>query len=235
MSALLMGTTMGVAQAQTESGKLLISSTVNYSHYNNESSSNGSAVYPGYMDAKYRGYSFNLSPQAGFFIADNLAIGFDFGVGTSSQKDTRTEYSSTYNTFLYYNAKVTNKTVNVGPFVRYYKMLGEKAGLYSQLSGGYQRQIGKQNSEYTGDTNRNDTYETKTTGGYASLIPGFVYFPSKKFGIDLAMGGFNFNRTKSKTHNDFAWQESSKSTVSSLAANFGIQYLSVGASLYLGN
>ncbi|MDF7812658.1 hypothetical protein P1X16_14845 [Hymenobacter sp. YC55] len=180
MSALLIGTTIGVAQAQTEAGKMLISATVNYSRSNNESNSTGSIDYPGYINATYRGYSFNFSPQAGLFVADNLALGFDFGVGTGNQKDKRTEYNSSSDTFLYYNSEATNKRINVGTFVRYYKMLGEKAGFYGQLSGGYQRQTGKQNFEYTGNTNRNDSYNTKTRGGYAMLMPGFVYFPSQK-------------------------------------------------------
>lgn len=235
LSILLLGATMGVAQAQTESGKVLLNSTINYSRFNNESNTTGSVAYPTNVDNDYSGFNFNFSPKVGLFVADNLAVGLDLGGGTGSRQDNRTEYNNTDNTFLSYNIKQTSRQINLGPFVRYYKMLGEKAGLYGQLTGGYLRRLEKQRSEYVGNPSNDYSNETETRGGYASFSPGFVYFPSKKFGIDLAMGGFTYNKSKSETHYDSAGQGSSTNTGSSLAANFGIQYVSVGASLYLGN
>lgn len=63
-----------------------------------------------YLNEKYttETWSFNVLPKAGYFVIQNLAIGLNAGLS----------YSST--TELNHSYKNTNRTLGLGPFVRYY-------------------------------------------------------------------------------------------------------------------
>ncbi|UOQ66101.1 hypothetical protein [Hymenobacter volaticus] len=233
LGALLMGTTMGVAQAQTEAGKLLLNGRISYFNTKSESSSIGSIDYPLSTQENNRSVGFTFSPQISFFVANNLALGIATEISTGRNIASYTQFNSTDNTYLYGNSKSTSRGINIGPFVRYYKMIGEKTGFYGQLDGRYQYQSQKTNSNYLGSLNRNDYYETKTTGGAVNLTPGFVYFPSPKVGLELTMGGLSYYKGKTKTRNSSSTQTRLDSDNSGFNANLGIQYLAVGASLHL--
>lgn len=232
LGALLMGTTMGVAQAQTEAGKLLLNGRVNYSQSKNEFNSiSGSNL--GNADEKRKSHTVGFSPQVGYFVVDNLVVGVALGFGTDKSTTSRTDYYLNPVSINYSETTTTYKNLNVGPFVRYYKMISEKTGFYGQLAGGYQRQLQKYSRHDFGSNTVDYDNESKTTGGYGSLVPGFVFFPTKKLGLDLTIGDLSYFKNKSKSQNVPADQGGYEGKNSGFAGNFGIQYLTVGASLHL--
>nr|WP_286130592.1 hypothetical protein [Solirubrum puertoriconensis] len=121
------------------------------------------------------------------------------------------------------------KSVGAAPFVRYYYMLGEKAGFYGQLSAGYSHE-----RITTDNTNPNSyTYHTKSDIGYVNLTPAFVYFPTKKVGLEARLGYVGYDHSTNRTENATGL-EAIKTTSSNFTATFGISSFSLGASLYLG-
>jgi hypothetical protein len=231
-SALALSLTVGVAQAQTEAGKLLVSGQVNYFQSEGESTSTTNAT--GSLHQDYKQSSFNFAPQIGYFIADNLALGISVGLGSGRFRNTRTDA----NNLGTYRRNDYTKGINVGPFVRYYKMLGERAGFFGQLVGGYQRQNQDNSTDYSG-VNGNEYYDyrAKVTGGFATLSPGFIFFPTPKIGLELTVGGISYTKSKSTTQSQSNqyYLDNYEGSSSSFGANFGLQHLAVGASFHLGN
>ena len=76
-------------------------------------------------DDEYKGktFSYNLTPKVGYFVIDNLALGLDITLFSSTMKITNMEYKSN-------STKLT-----AGPFVRYYiptkKVLPFAEAMYS--------------------------------------------------------------------------------------------------------
>lgn len=233
LSVLLLGTAIGTAQAQTEAGKLLVSGQVNYYQSKGESTSTNpsGSVANAQQDSKQS--SFNFAPQIGFFVADNLALGIRGSVGSGKTIETRNDNGSPDT----YHRNDRIKGVTIGPFMRYYKMLGEKIAFYGQLAGGYQRQT-QNNSSYYSGINNEEYYssEAKSTGGFATLSPGFVFFPTPKVGLELTVGSLSYTASKSEStfQSNQSYQTSYEGNSSSFGANFGLQYLAVGASFHLG-
>jgi hypothetical protein len=229
LGALLMSTTMGVAQAQTEAGKLLLGGGVSYLAINDETKPIGASTTP-ILNNKSKNESFNFSPVIGFFVGDNLALGLAAVIGSNSQLNTQTNFTNT-GAQVSSTYKGTNKTYNVGPFVRYYKMMGEKIGFYGELSGGYQ--YGKYKSSY--DYPQSNSSTEISRGGYASVAPGLVFFPTEKIGLQLTAGNLSYSKGKSKPNDISSNQTDYEKEGSTFNTNFGIQYLTLGASLHLGN
>ncbi|MBO0359474.1 hypothetical protein J0X19_16040 [Hymenobacter sp. BT186] len=235
VSALALSLTIGAAQAQTEAGKLLISGQVNYAQSESESNTTNAGLPPTTIKQEAKQSGFNFAPQLGFFVADRLAVGVVGVTSTSKRTDNRTESFSGSSEFV---NKYTyrNTTVSVGPFVRYYTMIMENLGFYGQLSGGYQRQTNKNSSDTRGQNGTQSySYENKATGGYGNLTPGFVYFPTKKIGIELTLGNLVYSKLKNKQQNGQLQPGSSEGSSSDFGANFGLQNLAIGASFHLGN
>lgn len=91
------------ANAQTGKGTWLVGGSAGFSTSKQSGSSSTTTV--------------NISPDAGYFFADNLAVGAN--IGFMSVKDAYTQF-------------------NIGPFVRYYFLpLGENAKLFGQGNIGF--------------------------------------------------------------------------------------------------
>jgi hypothetical protein len=237
LSTLLLSTAIGTAQAQTAAGKLLLSSQINYNRSKGESNSTStdpnSPLNSLHQESEQT--SFNFSPQIGFFVANNLALGITTSLNSGRLNDTSIREENGNLGASSRNDRT--KGVAIGPFVRYYKMLGEKMGFYGQLSGGYQRQTQNYSSNYLGSNGQENYWsETKSTGGYGTLAPGFVFFPTPKIGLELTTGGLSYSRSKSKlVQSSQPYQSNSEGSSSGLGANFGLRYLAIGASFHLGN
>ena len=115
---------------------------------------------------------FEILPMAGYFVKDNLAIGT--GIGFISQKDAD---DSKENAFV------------LAPFGRYYKSISEQFKFFGQLA--VPMAFGSAKDE------DGDKLGTSTSIG-VSLSPGFAFFPTKKFGIELAFDGISYNNTTRK-------------------------------------
>lgn len=219
-SLLLLGAATAV-HAQTSAGTVLLGGNVGYNSSKDERSS-------GSFNFEETRKEFRFLPTAGYFIFDNLAVGLTGGIQTAKLVQPYRDYSQgSYSPV--YDRNFTSSSVNVGPFVRYYKMISEKAGFYGQLAGGFL----SGRSETESDAPFFESDNIKLRGSYVTLTPGFVFFPAPKLGLELTLGNLgysNFKNTYSATRQGQEYEVQS----SSVGASLGLQYLNVGASFYLG-
>ncbi len=99
-------------QGQITKGNWMIGGGISYasSNYNSEN-----------YGASHTSYNFQVKPNIGYFIIDNLAAGVKVGVGKIGDKGLRTSYTD----------------FNFGPFCRYYFLNSEK-NVNVIAEGGYQ-------------------------------------------------------------------------------------------------
>lgn len=107
--------------AQTEKGSLLLGGSTNLSpasagfrfSKSTATLSNGTTLF----DTK--SYGLNISPSAGYFFADNLAVGMSLGIGFNGYKsgNSDTEWEN---------------TLSFSPYVRYYVPLSNKVKPYAE-------------------------------------------------------------------------------------------------------
>ncbi|RNI32219.1 hypothetical protein EFA69_02515 [Rufibacter immobilis] len=214
IAALLGSATLSHAQ---DFGKTLITGAVSYSSSKTE---NGDTNF----DSKNS--TFSLNPKVGFFVSPRFAIGVSAGYESRStpQLINLPIYNGNgYNT-AYVQIDYETKTFNVGPFVRLYQPVGNKAAFFGQANAYYSS--GK--SEYEDTPNVTfSTYSNK--GGGVSLAPGFVFFPTNTLGLELTMGNIGYTMMKSEPEGS-----DSSTKTSSFNANLGLSSVSLGVSLYLG-
>ena len=171
---------------------------------------------------EFRNSQFQFAPAAGYFFADNLALGLNLSYTAMSEKITRTGPGRTSP-----NALDARTTLRVGPYVQYYKMLSDQFGVLGTLGLGYQSGFAPSYSGGSGGT----VLETKTSGGYVSLTPGVIFFPVPKFGISASIGGLGYDRLNIKRSDDSDGQSRSSSN---LGASFGLSELQFGGTFYFG-
>jgi len=157
---------------------------------------------------------FAISPAAGYFVADNLAIGI-----SGTYQITRYVNSATP-AFLSSDRKV--KQFKVGAFAQYYKMVSEQFGFTGTLGGGYQ---------YNGRPFGYDSGDLAGKGFYANLTPAVVFFPIPKLAIGASIGGLDYSHYNVKAP-DSSSPSDYKS--SSFGANFGLSQLLFSGTFYFG-
>ena len=217
LNALLLSAVALSAQAQISAGTKLLTGSIGYDQQNRETSS--PVIVGSRSDLKYK--RFNFDPSGGYFVAENLVLGLTAGLGLNTSQD--------YN-YLAANNQVQKqerktRELRGGIFGRYYKFIGEKVAVYGQLGGGYQ------NAHFS---NRPDNLSAYTTnnrqwGLYANLLPGIVFFPIDKLGLELTLNGARYNHVKTEYG-----QSGLRTTDNSVAFGFGLSDLNLGISLYLG-
>lgn len=123
-------------------------------------------------DGNYKGTDFSFQPSTGYFISDNLAAGVSLSI--SSSKYDYGSFDNTYNQFL------------VGPFIRYYKFTSNERFAFTGESG----------FGFGSNTNKSST-GNDTKGGSLSfyLSPGFSYFLTECWGLELQFRGLTYTRT----------------------------------------
>ncbi|TGE20669.1 hypothetical protein E5K00_22010 [Hymenobacter aquaticus] len=217
VAALLCGSAL-TAHAQTTAGKLLLGGSLGFS----------STKYTPDVQKSFeqRQFQFNIAPKIGYFLADNWAVGLQTGFNHSKQTNTDPYGATPYT----YDQK--RNGYQVGPFVRYYQMLGEKAGFFGQLTALYSRAKGESSST----TDNTATYDEKSRSYSATLTPGFVFFPTDKLGLELSLGNLGYFATKDEVRDtQTSGQRFNRSGKSSgFGADFTLGTLMLGASLYLG-
>lgn len=204
----------GAAQAQSiAAGTISLGGSIGYNRQSDESQFplNGNSV-----NEERTTSSFQFSPSAGYFVADNLAVGLSLGYSTSRTAFERTGPGST-------NQEGANQgtSFRVGPYVQYYKMLSEQFGVLGTLGAGY---VGS-------SSENNDVTISKARGGYASLTPAVIFFPIPKFGISASIGNLGYERQELKSENSASGVETS---VSGFGASFGLNQLLLGGTYYFG-
>ncbi|GAB3827097.1 outer membrane beta-barrel protein [Hymenobacter jeollabukensis] len=226
LAVTLFGAAILSSQAQTAPGTILLSGNVGYASSKSEVTSTGTpATVPNSTSTSQQ---FHFAPQAGVFLADRLAVGVLASLDQT--KATQPDY--------YYGPggqRTTTRTTReklllVGPFARYYQMVGDKAGFYGQLSGGF----ASSKAESTLDDVSASKLAIKSRGGFADLQPGFVFFPSDKLGLELALGSLRYFTLKDQKQDTQPAGNQLLSKTTSFEARFGLTQLTLGASFYLG-
>ena len=172
------------AQAQTEQGTVfvggnlgLMSSSSKFKIGNTETETN-------------KNLSYNFSPNIGYFVANNTAIGINLGYG--GRKDI--EYNGiTKNTF-------TSTSVNAGLFAQHYFMLLPQFGLTGSLYADYSFGPLKVENENT-VTGAVAKTEYKSSNIAFGLNGGGVWFPSSHIGISAGIGILNYTIYKQEEKN----------------------------------
>lgn len=197
-----------IGSAQIGAGTTLVGGNVSFFHQTSKSkdaSFNHTVTHSGY----------SLNPNVGYFIAENLII----GIGLSVSKFTaKTEANPSYQ-----SGTSSNQSFGFSPFGRYYKMLGERAGFFGQLTGSFlQGNIKTENTP----TNK---FNTISLG----LAPGFVFFPSPKIGLETTVGYLGYHRRKYKSEATNQ-TNASESLVNGFSASVEASNVLLGINFYLG-
>lgn len=212
------------AQAQISAGTKLLTGAINYSQGNTDDNSAGN--YNSTYERKAR--SFYVNPSLGYFVADNLAIGVEGGLSLSKTITDRSSGGGFGNQFFREELEEKTRMLSGGLFGRYYRFIGDKVALYGQLGGGYQNTYFTNQLRQQGDT---FSGSGRQEGIYANLLPGVVFFPTNKLGLELQLQGMSYSRlTEKRSGNSSA----SDYTSSGFNFGFGLSSLRVGISLYLG-
>lgn len=221
--AIILGLSALSVQGQITAGTTLLSGSIGYSQEKREQKVSAFST----SSLEIKNEVANFAPSVGYFVADNLAIGVSLGA-TLRKYDDYYYVNGPYGPdYIVSEGKTRN--LSGGVFGRYYKFVGEKVALYGQLGGGYQ------NVYISGSTDNGFPRgaDNRQQGFYASLLPGIVFFPTDKLGLELTLRGATYNRLTDKRDNPSSSVEV-KNTTSNLDLGFGLNDLNLGISLYLG-
>ncbi|MBG8554478.1 outer membrane beta-barrel protein [Hymenobacter guriensis] len=212
---LLLLSSGGAVQAQISAGTTLLSGAINYSSRKQEATTGAFGTPP----PPTKESQFSFSPTAGYFVADNLALGLMLTV--SSGQVNRVDYDSY--TGRYREQEINFHGLAVGPMVRYYKFLGDNFAFYGQVGAGYSS---------SGSEMEGSPIETSNKGVYAALTPGLVYFPVPKVGLEVTLNGIRYASLKEKT--DYGNNNTQEITNTGFDFGLGVEDVNLGISFYLG-
>lgn len=213
--------TVAYAQTTIKAGTVQLGGNIGYTQQNSDvpqSFYTGS----GYINTTQhtRSRNFGISPAAGYFVADNIAIGLSLAHSVSSLTYS---YDSSY---AVGNEQRTSQ-IGIGAFVQYYQMLTDQFGLAGTLNAGYNHITQRFSSG--GSTN-----DRKGNGFSAAITPSIVFFPIPKFAIGASVGGINYAYSTSKSTESSVGFNDGTSTGSLFGANFGLSYLAFSGTYYIG-
>lgn len=169
---------------------------------------------------------YRISPSAGYFIADNFALGLSAGYTYSS-------YLSEYlypsnNNYARFESNFSN-SISLIPYARYYFNLTEKIAVFTQLNIGYAYDFGSGHtiSQSSGNSNRND-YITKGSTFNTSLVPGINYFLNEKFALEATVGSLGYSKSKLISTPESGSGNTQTSNNSNLGLNFSMSSINIG-------
>jgi len=165
-------TVMGLtASAQTEKGSFVLGGSIGY--YKDK-----------YTPDNNKLSSFNIAPSAGYFVADNIAVGLGLGYWQAKYD----QNAGTINGGAL-RATMKEELFSIRPFVRYYKSVSDQFKFFGNLQVPLSFGNIKSSANYPGTNTR------KTNAVGASFSPGFAYFPTPKLGIEFSVEGITYNDT----------------------------------------
>ena len=206
------------AQSPIKAGTVALGGSINYSHNGDEVSSNSNYGYGSYSSS-YSVNTLSLSPEASYFVADNLSVGvaLNYSLQEVSFKSSPSTSGTSYRDAT---------SLRLGPFVRYYRMLNDQFGFTGTLGAGYERD--KQPSQ----TNTTNSVTLVSTGFYAALTPGVIFLPIPKLGIGASIGGLGYSRLDIKPEN--STNNTYSETASTFGASFGLAQLTFSGTYFFG-
>jgi len=162
------------AFSQTDQGKLIIggSSNLGLNFRTSETEINGNN-----NGSEQKTTSFNISPNIGYFIIDNLAVGISLPFNTGSSKFD--DGKSTFSSFV------------VSPFVRYYFTQSNiKPYILGRVGFGSSKSSFR--SSFSDNDSKSNVFNFGFGGGVAIFVNDFVSFNL----------GINYGNSTSKPNND---------------------------------
>ena len=227
MKELFLTATLGLlvatsyAQTPIKAGTIQLGGNVGYSQQNSDNSYN---YYTGtdyiYTTQHITIKSFFINPMAGYFVADNLAVGLSV-----AQNSYNTTYS--YDTPYLAGNNQRNNQFSLGGFVQYYRMFTDHFGLVGTLNANYNH--GTSTSSYATGSSRG------TNNGFSTgLTPSIVFFPVPKFSIGASIGniGYSYSTNEVEVYDNMLASGTNRG--SSFGANFGLSYLAFNGTYYFG-
>ena len=194
--------------AQISQGKIIlgISSSSNlFSLYEGYSGGSSNLMHLGFSSMKYKSDSyegddekfrtFNLSPRIGYFIANNLAGGFDINFSLMSYGTGDNKESST--------------VLGIGPFLRYYISL-EKVSPFIELEGSF----GSLRNKYTSWDGTDDISKSSIRSFFGGIGLAIPIHEAVKFDIT---GGYVSTIMKDNGEN----QDNSRMILNTIGFKFG--------------
>lgn len=178
--------------AQTTQGSLTFGGGFEYS------SSKSDNVY-GNVD--YLTSTFQFSPNAGYFVVDNLEVGLRFGISSG-----KTEYTG-------FDPTKTS-SFSAGPYVRYYKFTSNDRFAFT----------GAVNVSFGSGKTTSTNTETKSGNLGIFIAPGFTYFLTERWGLDFQLQGIGFSSYDSNKDVDNNNQNTFTFGINSFSPSLGFRY-----------
>lgn len=176
LSASLIAGTFMASFAQTSAGAIAIGGTIGIatSGGKHKTTANGTTT----TNDNPKSTSIRFVPNVSYFLSDKFALGL--GVGYTNSTSVRKEYNPDY------QLKSSGPAIIVNPYAKYYIGLGEKT--YFLLQGDLSLVFGKQKSQEWNGTAVVDKDPTNSTVIGIGVLPGILFFPSEKIGIEFTLG-----------------------------------------------
>jgi hypothetical protein len=130
-----------------------------------------------------------VSPSVGFFVKDNIAVGFKLGYSKSYQEGLNVPYG----------IKSTNLTSwSGGLFIKRYASISEK--FFFALEGSVIYARGTLDYELPNGGSITGGNNQKFYNVLGQVVPSFIYFPSEKWGIEASLGSLYFTHSYNFTN-----------------------------------
>ncbi|WP_312821996.1 OmpW family outer membrane protein [Epilithonimonas sp.] len=177
----------GAMNAQTEKGSWVISgsTTIGFNNTSSKVKYNGNSV-----DGP-KTTSFNIKPSAGYFVANNIAVGVDLSF--TSTKNESTQYF--FDQELNFESK--SNTVVVMPNATYYFKSASKVMPYLGAGIGYFSNTIKYPSDFSSNEEVKETIDGLAWGAKGGVV--FLVTPS--IGIDLGLAYVNTSNKENDVKN----------------------------------
>ncbi|MEO5979466.1 MAG: outer membrane beta-barrel protein [Chryseolinea sp.] len=146
--------------------------------------------------------SFSFSPQVGYFVVDNFEVGLALSLSTVNQKPgDGTDYK--------------DSGFGIGPFARYYIFTSnEKFAFFGDARFGFNAYKHKPESG-------NDS---KGSVAAFSVSPGFVFFPTKHWGVELSLSLLSITSQDPNKDGDNDKRTNVNFGFNSLSTGVGVKY-----------
>ncbi|MBB6237217.1 hypothetical protein HDC90_001837 [Pedobacter sp. AK013] len=210
------------ANAQTEKGDNLIGGAIGFNYNKQEPLNSNNTFTTG------NSKSFNISPRFGHFFGKNLALGLQVGYG-GNKSESQSVYFLGSGSPQYINSVSKSHSFNIIPYLRYYVDIVDKFKFFNQANIGMA--WGKSKYTLTSLGNYiNETTNYKSTYYQASIDPGFAFFPTKKWAVELSFPLLSYSKQNVK--DDGVNSNSQASSNKSFTFGFSSFTPSVGVNLH---
>jgi len=156
-------------------------------------------------------FGFSVNPSFAYAIRKNLFLGLGVGYGHFKVKNELNSLGTIS------RDTTTNTRYSVFPYVRYYKAIGKKVGVFLQGEGRYTYIEGKYGVSNSSNTNQL----------FVGIRPGIIIMVTDKLAMESSIGALGYTHSKNK--NDTNSSRRSENDSFSLSLNstnlfFGLSY-----------